>query len=112
MTGTVTAFWRELRGSGSFMDTDRGGVNRFLRSYGVARLREGFRKMAWGASRMLTFRKMQKRNWLRKMHPKKVENAAGEKVGRTGALEREDECIDGQDRARSAGSIGTTSVGP
>jgi hypothetical protein len=30
-----------LRGSGSFMDTDpakiRGGVNRFLRSYGVAR---------------------------------------------------------------------------
>jgi hypothetical protein len=52
VTGTVTAFWRELRGSGSFMDTDpakiRGGVNRFLRSYGVARLREGFRKMAWG----------------------------------------------------------------
>jgi hypothetical protein len=22
VTGTVTAFWRELRGSGSFMDTD------------------------------------------------------------------------------------------
>jgi hypothetical protein len=48
VTGTVTAFWRELRGSGSFMDTDRGGVNRFLRSYGVARLREEFGKMAWG----------------------------------------------------------------
>ena len=63
MTGTVTAFWRELRGSGSFMDTDpakiRGGVNRFLRSYGVARLREGFGKMAWGFS-VLTFRKNKK----------------------------------------------------
>ena len=50
VTGTVTAFWRELRGSGSFMDTDpakiRGGVKRFLRSYGVARLREGRAKMA------------------------------------------------------------------
>jgi hypothetical protein len=52
VTGTVTAFWRELRGSGSFMDTDpakiRGGVNRFLRSYGVARLREGSRKNGMG----------------------------------------------------------------
>jgi hypothetical protein len=41
-----------LRGSGSFMDTDpakiRGGVNRFLRSYGVARLREGSRKNGIG----------------------------------------------------------------
>jgi hypothetical protein len=55
--------------------------------------------------------KSKKEIGLRKMHPKKVENAAGEKVGRTGALESEDECIDGQDRAR-AGSIGTTSVGP
>ena len=57
MTGTVTAFWRELRGSGSFMDTDpakiRGGVNRFLRSYGVARLREGSRKNGIGVP--LTF---------------------------------------------------------
>ena len=57
MTGTVTAFWRELRGSGSFMDTDpakiRGGVNRFLRSYGVARLREGSRKN--GIGEPLTF---------------------------------------------------------
>ena len=54
MTGTVTAFWRELRGSGSFMDTDpakiRGGVNRFLRSYGVARLREGSRKNGIGVA--------------------------------------------------------------
>ena len=32
---------------------------------------------------MLTFRKMQKRNWFEKNAPKKVENAAGEKVGRT-----------------------------
>src|SRR5450759_2977154 len=44
---------------GSFMDTDpakiRGGVNRFLRSYGVARLREGFGKMAWGAVNPLLY---------------------------------------------------------
>jgi hypothetical protein len=49
----VTAFWRELRGSGSFMDTDPA-------SYGVARLREGFGKMARGASGVLTFRKSKK----------------------------------------------------
>src|SRR6202795_3622279 len=54
VTGTVTEFWRELRGSGSFMDTDpskiRGGVKRFLRSYGVARLREGSRKNGIGGA--------------------------------------------------------------
>ena len=37
MTGTVTAFWRELRGAGSSMD-----------SYGVAGLRESWEKLAWG----------------------------------------------------------------
>ena len=58
--------------------------NRSARRYGVVRQREGSRKNGMGPSRMLTFRKMQKKIGLRKMHPKKkVENAAGEKVGRT-----------------------------
>ena len=90
MTGTVTAFWRELRGSGSFMDTDpakiRGGVNRFLRRHARARRRRAVvRAELWGRS--LTGGVAQK--WHRGVHAcslsEKIKNSLGKKCPRSRA---------------------------